>query len=103
MASFDFLGSESVGDDDDDEDDDDGMANGDGYNGSDTRMTTEQLLANRFQVLYRIPYNGDFVCVDKYLYQFLLVNTLASSHRNEPSSISVSVMLHQNALPCELF
>jgi len=55
MASFDFLASETVvDDDDDDEDDDDGMANGDSYNGSDTRMTAQQLLANRFQVLYSL-------------------------------------------------
>jgi len=52
MASFDFLASENVDDDDDDDEDDDGMANGDSYDGRDTRVTAEQLLANRLQVLY---------------------------------------------------
>jgi len=37
---------------DDDDDDDDVMANGDSYNGRDTRANAEQLLANRFKVSY---------------------------------------------------
>jgi len=54
MASFDFLASENVDDDDDDDDDDDVMANGDSYNGRDTRASAEQLLANRFTVSYSL-------------------------------------------------
>jgi len=48
MATFDFLASEPVDEDEDEDEDDDGnVKTGDGPT---VRTTTEQLLANRFQV-----------------------------------------------------